>query len=293
MIEARLEKRRRTELGPPPGKRLALFVDDVNMPALEAYGASPPVELLRLLLDRGGLFDRAKPLWKDVVDVTVVCACGPPGGGRNPLTPRFVRHHHVLAFPQPSAASLRTIFSAIFGGFTASAPPEVRECVKPLVESSIGLYADVAATLLPVPAKPHYTFNLRDLSKVAQGVLRVKAATLAGRGPLLRLWWHECLRTFHDRLVDADDRRWCAPWRGRSPHMHMHMHMHTSAPRGEPGAPFARAHWAAIDAFMRMRMGYAARAVARAHWLYSMVWQAVPGPARSSPRSLEGPGRRH
>ena len=65
-------------LGPPPGKRLALFVDDVNMPALEQYGAAPPVELLRLLLDRGGLYDRGKPFWKDVIDVTLVCACGPP-----------------------------------------------------------------------------------------------------------------------------------------------------------------------------------------------------------------------
>ena len=130
MIEMRLEKLRRTQLGPPPGKRLALFVDDVNMPALEQYGAAPPVELLRLLLDRGGLYDRTKPFWKDVTDVTLVCACGPPGGGRSALTPRFVRHHHVLCFPQPSAHSLRAILSAIVGGFLAQRPLEVREGVR-------------------------------------------------------------------------------------------------------------------------------------------------------------------
>jgi dynein heavy chain len=84
----------------------------------------------------------------------------------------------------------------------------VRECVKPLVESSIMLYEDVTRTLRPIPAKPHYTFNLRDLSKVIQGVLRVQPSQLTGRPALLHLWWHECLRTFSDRLVDGDDRAW-------------------------------------------------------------------------------------
>lgn len=65
---------------------------------------------LRQILDFGGLYDREKMFWKDIVDVVISCACAPPGGGRNPLTPRFVRHFSMLLIPPPQEISLKVIF---------------------------------------------------------------------------------------------------------------------------------------------------------------------------------------
>lgn len=67
--------------------------------------------------------------------------------------------------------------------------------------------------LLPTPTKSHYVFNLRDLARVVQGVMMMPKSAVPsdpaeGVQCYMRLWAHETLRVFYDRLVDTEDREW-------------------------------------------------------------------------------------
>lgn len=50
-FEGNLEAKRKTLLGPPGGKKMIFFIDDLNMPQLDTYGSQPPCELLRQTID--------------------------------------------------------------------------------------------------------------------------------------------------------------------------------------------------------------------------------------------------
>ena len=51
--------------------------------------------------------------FRQLVDVNFVCAMGPPGGGRNPVTQRLMRHFNFLAFTDLEDSSKAKIFGTI------------------------------------------------------------------------------------------------------------------------------------------------------------------------------------
>ena len=76
-LEANVEKRTKDTYGPPMGKRLLVFMDDMNMPQVDEYGTQQPIALLKLLLERGGMYDRGKELnLKNYRDIGFVAAMG-------------------------------------------------------------------------------------------------------------------------------------------------------------------------------------------------------------------------
>lgn len=62
--------------------------------------------------------------------------------------------------------------------FSSEKSPDLIHLNETLVNATIKVYCTITSGLLPTPAKSHYTFNLRDLSKVFQGVLMADAGKI-------------------------------------------------------------------------------------------------------------------
>ncbi len=77
---------------------------------------------------------------------------------------------------------------------------------EPLAVATNNLFQIVMENFLPTPAKPHYIFNMRDMSKVFQGLYRSTKDFYENREHIVKLWSHEILRIFHDRLISEGDR---------------------------------------------------------------------------------------
>jgi dynein heavy chain len=208
IILSKLDRRRKGVYGPPLGKECVVFVDDLNMPQKEKYGAQPPVELLRTWLDHAHWYDLKDTSRIDLIDLLFVGAMGPPGGGRNEISPRFLRHLDVIGIESFDDATMVRIFGSILdwhfgrGGFDAS----YKRLGASVVQATAAVYAAAASNLLPTPSKSHYTFNLRDFARVVQGIMMVPGARMNEGAKLARLWVHEIYRVFYDRLVEMEDR---------------------------------------------------------------------------------------
>ncbi|NXO51687.1 DYH9 protein, partial [Aramus guarauna] len=206
VLEKPLDKKAGRNYGPPGTKKLVYFIDDLNMPEVDAYGTVQPHTLIRQHLDYGHWYDRTKLSLKEITNVQYV-SCMNPTAGSFTINPRLQRHFCVFALSIPGQDALSRIYSTILmqhltsGDFSGA----VQKSAQQLIALALGLHQKVAATFLPTAIKFHYVFNLRDFSNIFQGLLFSTPECLKQPQDLVKLYLHESTRVYRDKMVEEKD----------------------------------------------------------------------------------------
>ncbi|KAJ8974478.1 hypothetical protein NQ317_016132 [Molorchus minor] len=208
ILETPLEKKAGRVYGPPGSKTMIYFIDDMNMPEVDKYFTVQPHTLIRQFMDYEHWYDRTKLSLKDIHNVQFI-SCMNPTAGSFTINPRLQRHFSVFAVSFPSQEAAYHIYNTIFSQHLADPTkkfnPNVSKLCSDIVQAAITLHQRVAQNFLPTAIKFHYTFTLRDLSNIFQGMLFTAGEAVNSQVQIVRLWMHESSRVYGDKLVETKD----------------------------------------------------------------------------------------
>lgn len=233
-IESRTEKRTKGVYVPVGSKTMITFMDDFNMPAKDVYGSQHALELIRQWIDYGFWYDRQKQWRTHIKQMLLLAAMGPPGGGRQVISARTQSRFNIINMTFPSEATITRIFGTMIGQCLAPFTEEIKQLGKLITAATIDLYTAVFTKMLPTPAKIHYLYNLRDISRIFQGLLRCNKDYHVTKQSMLRLWIHESYRVFSDRLIDDRDQNWFLDQINEQLGRHFELTFHNLCPSKEP-----------------------------------------------------------
>ena len=194
------------------GKWLCIFCDEINLPATDDYNTQKVITFLRQLVSRGGYWRCTKkmaPTWVQLERIQFVGACNPPTDpGRVPLSHRFLAQAPVLLVDFPAPESLRQIYGTFCRGLVKM-QPDIRGLASPLTEAMVDLYLRNQDKFSP-DQHPHYIYSPRELSRWMRALYEaMRPLDSMNAVELVRLWAHEGLRLFNDRLVTQEEHDWC------------------------------------------------------------------------------------
>uniref|UniRef100_A0A7S1KNU3 Dynein heavy chain, cytoplasmic n=1 Tax=Percolomonas cosmopolitus TaxID=63605 RepID=A0A7S1KNU3_9EUKA len=189
-------------------KRLVIFCDEINLPANDDYGTQLVITFMRQVIEQGGFWRACDHTWIQLERVVFVGACNPPTDpGRVIMTPRFLRHCPVLFVDFPNSDSLLTIYHA-FNKSLFKEMPALSGFVKPTTEAMVDLFSQ-SQTQFTADMQPHYIYSPRELSRWVRALYVVfKKRSNMTVDEFIKLFVHEGLRIFADRLVHAHEREW-------------------------------------------------------------------------------------
>ena len=205
-----VDKRSGRNFGPPGGKKLIYFIDDLNMPFVDTYGTQSPIALVRQQMDYKLWYDTTESdpnrKKKIIHDCQYIAAMNSKAGSFT-VNERLMGHFATFSCSTPTRDQLVMIYRSILDGHLSNFDDDkiIKQSLN-VTNATIDLLETMSKSpkFKPSSTKFHYSFTMRDVSNVFQGLVTSRPGTLSPV-EFIRMWHHECTRVFGDRLIDQND----------------------------------------------------------------------------------------
>ncbi|CAH8501365.1 unnamed protein product [Schistosoma guineensis] len=189
-------------------KWLVFFCDEINLPNEDKYGTQRVISFLRQMVEHGGFYQTTDMQWVKFERIQFVGACNPPTDpGRKPLSHRFLRHVPVVYVDYPGETSLKQIYGT-FNRAMLRLLPSLRPQADSLTNAMVEFFL-MSQKRFTQDMQPHYVYSPRELSRWVRGIHEaLKPLDSLPLEGLVRIWAHEALRLFQDRLIEESERQW-------------------------------------------------------------------------------------
>jgi dynein heavy chain 1 len=200
---------------PNPNKWLVVFCDECNLPATDDYNTVRVITFLRQLVERHGYWKPDTCEWVTISRIQFVGACNPPTDpGRVPLARRFLRHVPVIYVDYPSASSYKQIYGTFnralmnYHLLEKNVDFGIAKYAEPLTNAMVDFFMQTQERFT-ADMQPFYIYSPREMTRWIKGIKSCiwNLEAITGED-VVRIWAHEALRLFCDRLVHAEEREW-------------------------------------------------------------------------------------
>ena len=189
-------------------KWLVVFCDEINLPDIDKYSTQIVITFLREITEQNGFWRPLDKQWIKLERIQFVGACNPPTDvGRHPLNNRFLRHCPLLYVDFPGKDSLKQIYGTFNRALLRKGNADLRAYSDALTDAMVEFYTRCQQHYTP-DVQPHYIYSPRELTRWKHA-LNESIESMNTVEDLVRLWAHEALRLFQDRLVLPEEKEWC------------------------------------------------------------------------------------
>lgn len=207
IVESNFEKRN-NKLFPPNNKTSLCCIEDLNLPKKDHAKCQNVNELIRQYRKMEGWHDAEKLSLTQIKSMQILCTSSLRERNSD-INQRIVTNFIPFNLSPNNDESKFKIFQSILNVYLSKiANEDIKKLSDYLSTATIELFNMIAMNdnLTPTHYKSHYTFNMRDISKIFEALSKVKTEGYQGREYFIKLWTHESFRTINDKLLNDTDK---------------------------------------------------------------------------------------